>query len=1507
MSSLAVIAVIVVIVSGYTISYNIGMDEVVDILFTGMMDVAYAAHVALGLTAAGSISDGDGGIKLGDATGIAIFESDGHTYAAVTAFDDNLVQILNITNPANVTAAGSITDAGTNTDDLELNGAAGIAIFESDGHTYAAVTAGQDDGVQILNITNPANVTAAGSITDAGTNTDDLELNGAAGIAIFESDGHTYAAVTAYIDNGVQILNITNPASITAAGRITDNADRILNGAQGITIFESDGNTYAAVAVRTEKGVQILNITNPASITAAGNISNSPSVELDIAWGITTFESGGHTYAAVTGYNDDGVQILNITNPNHITAVDEIHDTPSLELNGPRGITTFNAGGHPYVAVAAGDRSGDGVQILDVSNPLNVTAVVSISDSNSLELDNALGITTFRSGEYTYIAVAANEDNGVQIIRIDGTNLDDTMAPIIILNGPDPVEVIINGAYDEQNARCTDNVDAEKVADVNSSAVNTSVVGIYTVYYNCTDAAGLSAVQVTRTVNVVAAADTIPPSITLNGPDPVEVIINGAYNEQNARCTDNVDAEKVADVDSSAVNTSVVGIYTVYYNCTDAAGLSAVQVTRTVNVVAAADTIPPSITLNGPDPVEVIINGAYDEQNARCTDNVDAEKVADVNSSAVNTSVVGIYTVYYNCTDAAGLSAVQVTRTVNVVAAADTIPPSITLNGPDPVEVIINGAYNEQNARCTDNVDAEKVADVDSSAVDTNVVGAYTVYYDCTDAAGLSAVQVTRTVNVVAAADTIPPSITLNGPDPVEVIINGAYNEQNARCTDNVDAEKVADVDSSAVDTNVVGAYTVYYDCTDAAGLSAVQVTRTVNVVAAADTIPPSITLNGPDPVEVIINGAYNEQNARCTDNVDAEKVADVDSSAVDTNVVGAYTVYYDCTDAAGLSAVQVTRTVNVVAAADTIPPSITLNGPDPVEVIINGAYNEQNARCTDNVDAEKVADVDSSAVDTNVVGAYTVYYNCTDAAGLSAVQVTRTVNVVAAADTIPPSITLNGPDPVEVIINGAYNEQNARCTDNVDAEKVADVDSSAVDTNVVGAYTVYYDCTDAAGNTATQVTRTVNVVATDTTPPRIDLNGPDPVEVIINGAYNEQNARCTDNVDAEKVADVDSSAVDTNVVGAYTVYYDCTDAAGNTATQVTRTVNVVATDTTPPRIDLNGPDPVEVIINGAYNEQNARCTDNVDAEKVADVDSSAVDTNVVGAYTVYYDCTDAAGNTATQVTRTVIVEVTSSNTPPVIPDTNRSSKSSRSNNTPNPLTVDNSIIIGEQNHDLVSGTTTINPHNITTGQSIDLVFTAYSPSDIVRFTVYLNLHGDEIKHSDSDTYIRYDRGAVEIVDPHGFISDASITITEDLEQSRKNIINTLVEFEGNMGLTNMAVYIWNEDRRYTSIRVFDALDITSGMGELPDPEPQNHNGTVGTTSPDIELSGADTLSIIRTWSGFEQGTVTDDELLQVLNLSYQGAHIPNWVMTDLAVLVSKGSVTTDEFVTALTYVLENI
>ena len=434
--SSAVIAVIIVIVSGYVVSYNADIGTVADTVFTGMLDAAYATHITLGLTAVGSITD-DGtntdSLELNGALRIAIFESGNNIYAAVTSNNDDGVQILNVTNPSNITAAGSITDDGTNTDSLELNGASGIAIFESGNNTYAAVAASADNGVQILDVTNPSNITAAGNITDSTS----IKLGGAYGITIFNSNDHTYAAVTAYGEDSVQILNVTNPSNITAAGSITDDGgknsgDLELYGARGITTFKSGDNIYAAVASPADDGVQILNITNPSSIVAVSKIKEFIGLELGGAYDITTFESGNNIYAAVAAYRDDGVQILNITNPSNVVAVSELENygnpTEGFYLDSVRGITTFEVADHTYVAVSAGG-SNDGVQILDVANPLNVTDAGKITE-RSLVTNNPIGITTFESGGNVYIAVVSSQEDGVQIIRVDGTE-DDTTPPAI--------------------------------------------------------------------------------------------------------------------------------------------------------------------------------------------------------------------------------------------------------------------------------------------------------------------------------------------------------------------------------------------------------------------------------------------------------------------------------------------------------------------------------------------------------------------------------------------------------------------------------------------------------------------------------------------------------------------------------------------------------------------------------------------------------------------------------------------------------------------------------------------------------------------------------------------------------------------------------------------------------------------------------------------------------------------------------------------------------------------
>ncbi|MCK5576585.1 MAG: DUF5011 domain-containing protein, partial [Sphingomonadales bacterium] len=100
------------------------------------------------------------------------------------------------------------------------------------------------------------------------------------------------------------------------------------------------------------------------------------------------------------------------------------------------------------------------------------------------------------------------------------------------------------------------------------------------------------------------------------------------------------------------------------------------------------------------------------------------------------------------------------------------------------------------------------------------------------------------------------------------------------------------------------------------------------------------------------------------------------------------------------------------------------------------------------------------------------------------------------------------------------------------------------------------------------------------------------------------------------------------------------TDGAGNTSAASMSVSYTV--DTTAPVITLTGGD-VTIEIGSAYTDEGAVATDIVDGE-VAVTAVGSVDTNTAGVYTLTYDYTDAAGNAAVQVTRTVTVEDTSNN-----------------------------------------------------------------------------------------------------------------------------------------------------------------------------------------------------------------------------------------------------------------------
>ncbi len=355
-----------------------------------------------------------------------------------------------------------------------------------------------------------------------------------------------------------------------------------------------------------------------------------------------------------------------------------------LGQTGPLVVTCLTAGSTVNTQI---DPASEGVFILeaDVSNPQ-----ISYSTSSLLQVS----LTNFGSIDATSFSVAGSHiswmdaDSGgvpVQFSWIEypetsvyGTaygTVPDTTPPVITLLGASVINVTVGSVYIDEGAIATDNVDTDLTPSiVVTNPVDTNVVGEYTVRYNVSDTAGNAATEVTRIVNVVPVdSDTTPPVIRLLGNSPVTVIVGTSYTDDGATALDDTDGDITHNiVVTNPVDTNVINTYTVRYNVSDAAGNPAVEVTREVNVVAALpveDTVAPVITILGDLTVTLTVGDTYTDAGATATDNIDGDITQNIIvTNPVNTSVAGTYFVRYNVTDAAGNSALEVARTVNVNA-----------------------------------------------------------------------------------------------------------------------------------------------------------------------------------------------------------------------------------------------------------------------------------------------------------------------------------------------------------------------------------------------------------------------------------------------------------------------------------------------------------------------------------------------------------------------------------------------------------------------------------------------------------------------------------------------------------------------------------------------------------------------------------------------------------------------------------------------------------------------
>jgi len=314
-------------------------------------------------TSAGSCADGAScdATHLKDITNVAVATIGGTLYAVTVSYEQNnsakgAISIFDISTLSSPTQEDVIVNASG----VILFHPYGLALAEFGGKTYAVVAAGGNNGISVIDISTPSSMTYKGDITDGGTR----ELKGAHSVAIATIGGTTYAVVTAINDAGIAIIDIsTDPTSPSYVGEMEDDANKELGSPNGVAIATIDGKTYAVV-VGDDDGIAIIDISTPGSPTYVSEIEDDADKELDYGRDVEVATINGRTYAFVAAYEDDALAVIDITDPTNPSYVNEMEDDADKVLDGAKGVVITTIDGVTYAVVTAYD--DDGIEIIRI-------------------------------------------------------------------------------------------------------------------------------------------------------------------------------------------------------------------------------------------------------------------------------------------------------------------------------------------------------------------------------------------------------------------------------------------------------------------------------------------------------------------------------------------------------------------------------------------------------------------------------------------------------------------------------------------------------------------------------------------------------------------------------------------------------------------------------------------------------------------------------------------------------------------------------------------------------------------------------------------------------------------------------------------------------------------------------------------------------------------------------------------------------------------------------------
>lgn len=903
---------------------------------------------------------------------------------------------------------------------------------------------------------------------------------------------------------------------------------------------------------------------------------------------------------------------------------------------------------------------------------VNVGGVTGTPTCTALAWTTTLNVTSVSDSATVSITADHSDAAGNNATQANASVVKDTTPPTVaitsspIINNANKAAYTVSGTCSENTRTVSVNVGGVTGTPTCSANAWSSTLNVTSVADNAsvsisadhTDASGNAATQATENV----LKDTVNPTVAITSSPAINNSNNTAY-PISGTCSENTRTVSVnvggvtssptcsAGAWSATMNVSGVAdnaSVAVTANHTDAAGNNATQASTTVVKATGLPTvgITAPVAINNTNKSSYPVAGTCSENTRTVSVSVGGVTAsptcsAGAWSTSVNVSAVadgGSVAITADHSDAVGNNANQATAT----ALKDTVIPTVSITS-SPVIYNGNKASYTVSGACSENTRTVSVS-----------VGGVTSSPTCT------ALAWSATVNVSAVADSATLSITANHTD----LAGNAANQASTTVVKDTANPTVAITTPAVINNGNKASYTVSGTCSEN--------TRTVSVSIGGVTGSPTCSA-----------GAW-------TTSLDVSAVADSGSVAITA----------DHTDASGNSATQATASVT----KDTSNPTVAITAPSAINnsnkasYTVSGSCSENTRTVSVNVGGVTASPSCSSLTWSTTVNVTAVADNASlaitadhsDANGNSATQATAS----ALKDTSNPTVTIGSAPAINNTNKSAY-PVSGTCSENTRTVTVvvggvtstptctALMWSASVNVSGIadsGSVAVTANHTDLAGNSATQASTTV---AKDTSDPVVAItsstaiNNANKASYTVTGTCSENTRAVSVNVGGVTGSPTCSAGTWTTNLnvsavadsGTVAITADHSDSSGNPAPQATGSV---VKDTVNPTVTISS----NTIINNSNKASytvSGSCSENTRTVSVAvgsatgsatctalawttNINVTAVADNA--AVTITADHTDAAGNTASQASTTVLKDTSNPTVaitaPAVINNTNK-------------------------------------------------------------------------------------------------------------------------------------------------------------------------------------------------------------------------------------------------------------